>query len=170
MTLERTSNETIAAKMWMPTRRRRVPRYSAARGEARADDQVGPALEDRLEHLADLARIVLSVAVDLDRELEAVLERVLVARLHGAADADVEGQIQKTGAGACRNGSGLVAGGVVHDHDVQLGLGRADLFDHSLDAGLLVVGRDDRERPELPLSSDRGRLLQGLGRGRHLSG
>ena len=41
---------------------------AAALDEARADDDVGSAVEDRLQEPADLARVVLPVTVDLDRE------------------------------------------------------------------------------------------------------
>ena len=51
--------------------------------EPRRGAQVG-------EQLGDVARVVLAVAVDLDRDVVAVLERVQVARLDRAADAEVE--------------------------------------------------------------------------------
>ena len=43
--------------------------------------------------LCDLARVVLAVAVDLHRALVAVVERVPEAGVHGAADAEVERQV-----------------------------------------------------------------------------
>ena len=60
--------------MRMPTRLRRVRPIAAAPSTKRVPHhEVGARpVEDRLEHLRDLARIVLAVAVDLDRELEAV--------------------------------------------------------------------------------------------------
>ena len=135
--------------------------------EARADDEVGPSVEDRLQRPADLARVMLSVAVDLNRQLKAVLERVLVPRLHGAADANVEGEVQDGGTTPCGNSRSSVLGGVVHDHNVQINVRGADLLQHGADRVLLVVGRHDRERPK-PLPRDGRRALQGLGAGCHL--
>ena len=59
--------------------------------EARAGDHVQLRRRAQVgEQLGDVARVVLAVAVDLDRDVVAVLERVQVARLDRAADAEVE--------------------------------------------------------------------------------
>ena len=70
------------------------------------DDEVGAVVEDRLEHPADLGRVVLPVAVDLDGDLEAVVERVLVAGLDGPADPDVERQVYNGNSGRRSNARG----------------------------------------------------------------
>ena len=77
-------------------------------GVPRADDHVGLAGEERLEDPAELARVVLAVPVDLDGDVEAVGQRVAEARLHRAADPEVERQSQEQRSGGLRNGSGTV--------------------------------------------------------------
>jgi hypothetical protein len=47
-----------------------------------------------VEQLCDVARVVLTVAVDLDRDVISVLQGEQVAGLHGAADAEVERQAE----------------------------------------------------------------------------
>ena len=79
-----TIRETIAREDVNPDAPYARAAIAAAADEARADDQVGAVVEDRLQHAGDLARIVLPVTVDLDGELEAVLEGVLVSGLDGA--------------------------------------------------------------------------------------
>ena len=58
--------------------------------------------EYRIEHAAELRRIVLAVAVDAHRDVVAVLEREAEAGLHGAADAEVERQPQDARAARAR--------------------------------------------------------------------
>ena len=58
--------------------------------EARADDDVGVSAQHGLDQLRQLRRVVLAVAVEPDRELVAVRERVHEAGLDGAADPEVE--------------------------------------------------------------------------------
>ena len=68
-----------------------------------------------------MARVVLPVAVDLDRDVVAVLERELVAGLHGAADPEVE-RVPQTTAPRHRGLLGRVVGRpVVDDHTSKLG-------------------------------------------------
>ena len=74
-----------------------------------------------LEQRPDAARIVLAVAVDLDRDVVAALQRVIGTRLHGAADAEVEGMAQDLGAGGAGAVGGVVGGAVVDDDDVEVG-------------------------------------------------
>ena len=61
------------------------------------------------EQVVDVAGVVLPVAIDLNGDVVAVLERVQVAALHRAADAEVEGKAQHGGAGFGGAGGGLVA-------------------------------------------------------------
>ena len=68
--------------------------------EAAADDHVCAIGGDRLQQAGQLARVVLPVAVDLDRHLEAMVARILVPRLNGAADADVVGKSRDQRSGA----------------------------------------------------------------------
>ena len=146
------------------------PAVPAARREARADHEVRATLEQRLEQTRDLARIVLPVSVDLDGNLEPVLEGVLVPGLNRSADSDIEGKVHDGNPGRQSNLRRRVGRGVVHHDDLELGLGVPNLLEHRPDRVALVVSRDDRERPEPPLSA-RGRgLPQGLGRRCHLSG
>src|SRR5205807_7344390 len=63
-----------------------------AADEPRADRDVGVPGEDRPGEDVELTWVVLTVAVDAKREVEALLMCVPVAGLDGAADAEVEGQ------------------------------------------------------------------------------
>src|SRR5262245_6929377 len=120
---------------------------AATLDEARADHEIGPAVEDRLEHLCDLARVVLTVAVHLDRNVKPTLERVLVARLDGTPDPDVEGQRDDSRAGSCGTSRGGVRRTVVDDDDIELGIGGADLLEDRPQRTFLVKGRDYGDRP-----------------------
>ena len=71
--------------------RRRRPVAVGAR-EARADADVGVARHHHVEQRAELGRIVLTVPVDPDRKLVALLRRVAEPGLHGSADPEVERQ------------------------------------------------------------------------------
>jgi hypothetical protein len=88
---------------------------------------------------------VLTVAVHLNRDVEASFPRVLVPRLDGAADAEVERQPDDVRSSGRRETRGLVHRAVVDDHDLELGVEGADLGDDLLDGGALVVGGDDRD-------------------------
>src|SRR5262249_5298305 len=59
-------------------------------------DEVGFALDDRSQDLGDLVGIVLSIAVDLNSDVEVMLARVLKPGLDGTADPDVVGQPDNT--------------------------------------------------------------------------
>ena len=73
--------------------------------------------EHGLDQLRQLGGVVLAVAVEPDRELVAVLERVHEARLDGAADPEVEREPNDRRAGRGRELGGAVCGAVVdHDH------------------------------------------------------
>ena len=115
--------------------------------EPGADDDVGVAGEDRLEQPVDLARVVLPVSVDLDREFAAAAPGPLDTGLHGAADAEVERKLDDFGAGATSDGGRLVGRAVVDDDDLELGLGRPELGDDARDRVGLVEGRDDGRFP-----------------------
>ena len=55
-----------------------------------ANHHVGLAVDNRVDDFAHLTRRVLSVGVDLDSDVVAVIPRVLVSRLYGAADTKIE--------------------------------------------------------------------------------
>ena len=77
--------------------------------------------------------------------LLAPLERVLEARLDGAADAEVEGEADDSRAGRSRTLGRQVLGAVVdHDH-IELGVVCPQLLDHARDGILLVSGGHDRD-------------------------
>ena len=88
---------------------------------------------------------MLAVGIDLDGDVVAVVPRVLVARLHGTADAEVEGQLQHDRAGLAGHLRGGVARAVVHDGDVNVGPLALDRADHIAHGARLVEGGDDRE-------------------------
>jgi hypothetical protein len=66
--------------------------------------------------LAHLAGDVLAVAVDLDHIIVAVLAGVLEARLHRAADAEIEGQVDDADAVPLPRPQGGGVDGAVVDH------------------------------------------------------
>ncbi len=111
--------------------------------ETSPDDDVRAAGNDRLEDLRKLVRDVLPVAVDLDRDVEALVARVLKARLDGAADAEVVRKADDARAGgdglACRP----VGRAVVDDDDLEVRVGGTDLRDDRRDRGRLVIRGDD---------------------------
>ena len=75
-----------------------------------------------------------------------MLERVLEAGLHGAADAEVERQPDDVRAARARDARRCASLGAVVDHDdVEARVERADLLDDAADRRLLVPGRDDRD-------------------------
>ena len=92
---------------------------------------------------AQLARIVLAVAVDLDHVLVAVLVGVLEAGLDGAADAHVERHAQHLRAGPLGAIGRRVGGAVVDHHDVDLRRVAVQRRDDAGDGGALVVGGHD---------------------------
>jgi hypothetical protein len=125
-----------------------VQRRAVARGlrEPRAVHEVDRVVgaEDVGQRL-DLRRVVLTVAVDLHRELVVVLLRVDIAGLHRAADAEVERQPHDHRArplGAARR---VVGGSVVDHQHVELGRVHAQPADDAGDGARLVVGGHDGE-------------------------
>ena len=123
------------------------PRHAVAGllQEAAAPDQVGAAVAQPLLQLRDLGRVVLAVAVHLDSDVVALDERVAVARLHGAADAEVEGVAQHRRAGGAGALGGRVGGAVVHDQHVEAGRLAAQLVHDLGDRLLLVQGGHHRD-------------------------
>ena len=114
--------------------------------EARARDHVELRVRlEVLEHEREAARVVLAVAVDLHRDVVAALGGVHVARLHGAADAEVVGVTEHLGAGRAGAVGGVVGGAVVDDDDVEVRCVLPQLRDDPGDRGGLVVRRDDGE-------------------------
>ena len=92
---------------------------------------------------------MLAVRVDLHGDVEAALVRVAVARLHRAADPEVEREADDVRAVGAGDGGGRVARAVVHDEHLHPRVGRPDLVDHGADAPLLVEGGHDGETPRL---------------------
>ena len=117
----------------------------AVSDEAGADDHVRAPVDDRLQQRRDLVRIVLAVAVDLHGEVEAVLERVLVAGLDRAADPEVEGEPDDPRARLGGEPGGRVGRAVVDDEDLEFRVDRADLAHDGGDRAGLVVRRHDRQ-------------------------
>ena len=92
---------------------------------------------------------MLAVAVDLDGDVVAALEREAVPRLHGTADAEVERQPQHVRAAVGGHARRAVGRAVVDDDDVEVGIEAADLVDHAADGRLLVQRRDDGDALEV---------------------
>ena len=115
--------------------------------KSRAGDHVERRLAfEPLEQRVDVARVMLTVAVDLHGDLVAALERIDVAALHRAADAEVERQPQHARAGVRRQRSGRVLRAIVDDQDVEIGRAAPDLADGARDDLTLVVcGNDGKE-------------------------
>ena len=134
--------------------------------EAAPDDHVRRSARDRHEQRGQLGRIVLPVSVDLDGDVEAVVARVPVSGLHGAADAEVEGQPHDERTVRARPRPGSVGRPVVDDEDLEAGIDGAHLLDHAGDRRLLVQSRDDRHATHghEPLVTG---CRQGLGDGPH---
>ena len=112
---------------------------------------------DRGDELLHLAGIVLAVPVEPDGEVEAVLERVAEARLHGAADTEVERQAYDARSGGRRDGRRLVRRAVVHDQHLEVRLQHAHLAHDVRDGVGLVLRRHDREAAQ-PRGPARGRI------------
>ena len=93
----------------------------------------------------DGARIMLSVAVDLDAEIKILTRRIFDAGLHRTADAEI---LRQAGDGrtAARHGGGRVRRAIVHDQGVVVAAGRRDLAQNAADRGLLVEAGDARGR------------------------
>ena len=117
----------------------------AALAEAAANNHVCVIGGKRLEQPTKLARIVLSVAVDLDGDLEAVIPCVLVSRLDGGADADVVGKAHDECSGALRLAPRAVRRPVVDDENLEPGVKSTDLLDDAADRRGLVQGGNDRQ-------------------------
>ena len=145
-----TIRETIQASRRIPARRGRDELVAAfLGGEARADGDVGLATQHRLEDPRELRRIVLPVSVDADSDVEAVLERETEARLHGAADAEVERQAERDCTIRSRDLARAVDGAVVDDDDHETGVERAQLVDDPRHGQLFVQRRDDGDAAQL---------------------
>jgi hypothetical protein len=113
--------------------------------EAGADDEVCVTGEKRREDHAQLPGVVLTVAVDLNGDVEAVGERVAVAGLHGAADAEVEREPQHSRAGCLGERAGAIGRAVVHDEHLESEIDALDLLDDAPDCRRLVQSRHDRD-------------------------
>jgi hypothetical protein len=115
-------------------------------GEAGAEDEVHRVIRsERIGQALDLRGIVLTIPVHLDGEVVPVVVGVAVARLHCAADAEVERHPQDRGPGVLGDRGGGVRGAVVDDEHVELRRVPVQRIDHATHASGLVVGRHDRE-------------------------
>ena len=93
--------------------------------------------------LPNSTRVVLPVAVDLHGNVEATLKRVEVARLHRAADPEVERKSQHLGSGFEGPLRRLVRRAVVDDHHLEVWVEASDLGDDRRDRLGLVERRDN---------------------------
>jgi hypothetical protein len=119
--------------------------------KAASVDQVGlgPARVESRQHLRQELGLVLAVAVHLHRNVVVVSKRVLVARLHRAADAGVEGVLQQRRSLPAGLGCRPVRRAVVHHEDVEVGRVSPDVAHDAADHSRLVVGGDDRELAQI---------------------
>ncbi len=104
---------------------------------------------------------MLAVAVHTNSDVVAVLEREPKARLHGAADAEVEGKTKHPCALRSRNLRRAVERAVVHDHDIEPRVECTQLIDHAADGVLLVESRNDRHPAKLAQARIDGRRRRG---------
>src|SRR5207253_4753867 len=111
---------------------------AGAAREARADAEVGLPRHNRSENCGQLGRVVLPVAVDLYRDVVAVLEGVAIAGLDGAADTEVEGEAKHMSAAIRGDPGSAVRRAVVDDDDVEAGVESPQLVDHAPDRLFLV--------------------------------
>ena len=126
-----------------PADRRRVLVFVCQ--EARAADHVHGLLVHRRDQPLELDRVVLAVAVDLREEVIAVLARVHEAGLHGAADTQVERQLEDLRAGFEREHCRGVGRAVVDHQRVEAGRALPQRFHDRHDRLRLVVSGDDRQ-------------------------
>ena len=92
---------------------------------------------------------MLPVPVAADGQLVTVLGREPKAGLHGAADAEIERQPQDVGTERGGHLGGAVDRAVGDDDDVEARVEGTELFEHATDVALFVVGRHDRDSPEV---------------------
>ena len=119
--------------------------------------------------LPDLARVVLSVAVDLNRNVVTVLEGVAVTGLDSSADPDVEGQPDDGRASTMGDRRGGVTRTVIDDQHREAGIRGADLLNHVGDGMRLVEGGDNRNAANGIESRIRGTRRLGRQEPRHRS-
>ena len=110
--------------------------------EARPDADVRVPARDPVGERGDVGRIVLPVAVELDEQVVAGPDRVLVARLERDAVAHVERVAHDRRAVRARDLGRLVRRAVVDDDDVEAGGLGLDLVDH----GAVVHGAEPPDR------------------------
>ena len=115
--------------------------------ETGADDDVRAAVVDRREQLRELRSNVLAVAVEPDREVEALLLRELEPRLHGASDPEVERKRDDACAGRAGAGCRAIGGAVVDDNHFEGRVERTDVAHDPADGIRFVAGGHDRDRP-----------------------
>ena len=113
--------------------------------KAAADAHVIDAVQHRLHDLHQVGGVVLAIAVHLYGDIIAVAHGVQVAALHAAADAQIDGQIEKRIMTAFQQRSAAVGRAVVHDKKVHLRAGGAQVFHRIDDVILLIIAGDDHQ-------------------------
>ena len=140
-----------------------APERRTGLGEARAEDQVGTALDDRRDHPRDDFGLVLAVGVEHDHDVSPALERLQITGLLVPAVADVvrvpdEVERQRPG-----HVDRLVGRLVVNEDDLVDPLGRDPVHRRDQCPGR-VSRRHDHEDPRL--RAGRFRIAISRGRGR----
>jgi hypothetical protein len=124
-------------------RRHRDQRLAAA--EAVAFAVVGAAFEERRQQAGKSAGIHLLIAVHLDQDVRAELERAEIARLHRPAHAAVllvDHQVDAGVGGGLDLGAGVVGAAVIDEHD-GVDEGRDPRDDRSHVGRHIAAGDDD---------------------------
>jgi len=113
--------------------------------EAGADYHIR--LVESAEQGVQVARIMLTVRVDLDDDVVVTPLRKAEPRAHRTPDAQVVGQRQDLCAGPAGDTGGVIGRAVVHHEDVRVRSHLAHFFDDVADRRLFVPRRDDDEQP-----------------------
>ena len=98
-----------------------------------------------VHELAQLARVVLSVSIDLGHVVVAVLTGVDEAGLNRSADPEVEGKAKHLSAAPLAQIRRVVGGAVIDHQQIELRSTLAELFHDVCHRRGLVVGRDHGE-------------------------
>ena len=88
---------------------------------------------------------MLAVAVHLNGNIIAVPHGVQVAALHVAADAKVDGQIQKRIVVAAQQISAAVGGAVIHNQKIHLRADGPQIFHRVYDIIFLIIAGNDNK-------------------------
>ncbi len=99
-----------------------------------------------MQQRRDVLRIVLAVTVEPHDAIVALIERKPVAHLHGAAKAEVMGQLQEFGSGFDSGRGRVVRRAIVDNNNQRIRHDAAHRLDNRADRGLLVVRRDENHQ------------------------